>query len=152
MIDYIDRHRQEFGVEPICRVLRQAGVAIAPSTYYAAKTRPASARAVRDQNLKDEILAVWRENYEVYGARKVWFALRRKGVLVARCTVERLMRELGIAGAVRGKPRRTNIPAKDGRRAGDLVDRTSPRNDRTRCGWRTSPTCPHGRARSTSRS
>lgn len=123
MIDYIDRHRQEFGVEPICRVLRQAGVRIAPSSYYAAKARPASARSVRDERLKSEIQDVWKENYEVYGARKVWFALRRKGVPVARCAVERLMRELGIAGAVRGGPRRTTVPAKDGHRAGDPVDR-----------------------------
>ncbi|WP_063747140.1 IS3 family transposase [Saccharothrix sp. NRRL B-16314] len=91
MIDYIDRHKQEFGVEPICRVLRQAGERIAPSAYYAAKTRPASARSVRDERLKSEIEAIWRENYEVYGARKIWFALRRKGITVARCTVERLM-------------------------------------------------------------
>ncbi len=123
MIDYIDRHKQEFGVEPICRVLRQAGVAIAPSTYYAAKARPASARAVRDGELRTEILSVWRDNYQVYGARKIWIALRRRGIMVARCTVERLMRELGITGVVRGRPRRTTIPAKDGRRAGDLVDR-----------------------------
>ncbi|WP_235925921.1 IS3 family transposase [Actinokineospora pegani] len=123
VIDYIDRHKQEFGVEPICRVLRQAGVAIAPSTYYAAKARPASARAVRDGELRTEILSVWRDNYQVYGARKIWIALRRRGIMVARCTVERLMRELGITGVVRGRPRRTTIPAKDGRRAGDLVDR-----------------------------
>ncbi|WP_309114768.1 IS3 family transposase [Saccharothrix sp.] len=123
VIDYIDRHEQEFGVEPICRVLRRAGVAIAPSTYYAAKARPASMRAERDENLKEEILSVWRDNYQVYGARKIWTALCHKGITVARCTVERLMRELGITGVVRGRPRRTTIPAKDGRRAGDLVDR-----------------------------
>ncbi len=96
---------------------------IAPSTYYAAKARPASTRAVRDENLKNEILSVWRDNYQVYGARKIWTALRHKGITVARCTVERLMREPGISGVVRGRPRRTTIPAKDGRRAGDLVDR-----------------------------
>jgi putative transposase len=123
VIDYIDAHKEAFGVEPICRVLRQAGVAIAPSTYYAAKARPASARAVRDGELKEHIMAVWKDNYEVYGARKIWNALHRKGIKAARCTVERLMRELGIAGAVRGKTRRTTIPAGDGVRAGDLVGR-----------------------------
>ncbi|QUF06726.1 IS3 family transposase [Actinosynnema pretiosum subsp. pretiosum] len=123
MIDYIDRHGQEFGVEPICRVLRRAGVAIAPSTYYAAKARPVSARGVRDRELREEILSVWRENYQVYGARKIWIALRHRGIQIARCTVERLMRELGITGVVRGRRRRTTVPAKNGRRAGDLVDR-----------------------------
>ena len=66
---------------------------------------------------------MWRDNHQVYGARKTWIALRHKGITVARCTVERLMRELDITGVVRGRPRRTTIPAKDGRRAGDLVDR-----------------------------
>ncbi|GLZ29948.1 transposase [Lentzea sp. NBRC 105346] len=123
MIQYIDAHRERFGVEPICRVLRDAGVAIAPSSYYAAKSRPVSARAARDAVLKAEIRMVWEDNYRVYGARKVWHALRRTGIPVARCTVERLMRGLGITGAVRGKPRRTTIAARDGRRATDLVDR-----------------------------
>ncbi|MFI9012365.1 IS3 family transposase [Actinosynnema sp. NPDC053489] len=124
MIDYIDRHEQEFGVEPICRVLRRAGVAIALSTYYyAAKARPASARTVRDGELRDEILTVWRDAYRVCGARKIWTTLCHKGITVTRCTVERLTREPGITGVVRGRPRRTTIPAKDGRRAGDLVDR-----------------------------
>ena len=67
MIDYIDGHKDRFGVEPICHVLRQAGVSIAPSTYYAAKSRPRSARAVRDEEIKAEILAVWKDNYQVYG-------------------------------------------------------------------------------------
>ena len=104
-------------------MLRQAGVSIAPSTYYAAKSRPPSTRAVRDEEIKTEILAVWKDNYQVYGARKIYRELRRKGIEVARCTVERLMRQLGITGAVRGAPKRTTIPAKDGVRAGDLVNR-----------------------------
>ena len=110
MIDYIDRYRAEFGVEPICRVLTSAGARIAPSSYYAAKTRPPSARAVRDARLQIEIRRVYRENFEVYGARKVWRQLGREGIRVARCTVERLMRALGLSGAVRGrrhKPRTT---------------------------------------------
>lgn len=104
-------------------------MSIAPSTYYAAKSRPTSARARRDEWLCTEIMTVWKDNYEVYGARKVWQALRRKGIKVARCTVQRLMGELGIAGVTRGKTRRTTITAKDGVRAGDLVNRqfTAPR-------------------------
>jgi putative transposase len=92
-----------FGVEPICRVLSEHGIKIAPSTYYAAKARPASARAVRDIWLKAEITAVWKANYEVYGAYKVWREMNRHGSDVARCTIERLIRELGPQGARRGK-------------------------------------------------
>jgi putative transposase len=124
MIDYIDRYRAEFGVEPICRVLTEAGARIAPSTYYAAKRRPPSARAVRDELLKALIRRVHEENYSVYGADKVWRQLHREGVRVARCTVERLMRELGLSGAVRGRPktRRTTVPQL-GERPADLVGR-----------------------------
>ena len=124
MIAYIDRYRAEFGVEPICRVLSSAGAAIAPSTYYAAKTRPPSARAVRDEWLKGEIARVHRDNFSVYGADKVWRQLGREGIRVARCTVERLMRELGLSGAVRGRPktRRTTVPQQTERPA-DLVGR-----------------------------
>jgi putative transposase len=124
MIAYIDRYRAEFGVEPICRVLSSAGAAIAPSTYYAAKARPPSARAVRDEWLKQHICRAFAENFEVYGADKVWRQLGREGVRVARCTVERLMRELGLSGAVRGrrKTRRTTVPQLAARPA-DLVGR-----------------------------
>jgi putative transposase len=124
MIDYIDRYRAEFGVEPICRVLSEAGAPIAPSTYYAAKTRPPSARAVRDEQLKTHIRRVFVDNFSVYGADKVWRQLGREGIRVARCTVERLMRELGLAGAVRGRPktRRTTVPQLSERPA-DLVGR-----------------------------
>lgn len=96
---------------------------VAPSTYYASKSRPRSARAVRDEGLKAEILRVYRDNFCVYGARKIWHQLQREGVEVARCTVERLMRELGISGAVRGKTRRTTIPDPSAKRAADLVKR-----------------------------
>ena len=112
-----------FGVEPICRVLTEHGVPIAPSTYYAARSRPPSARAVRDEYLKSGISRVWRDNFEVYGAEKVWLELNRQGITVARCTVERLMRELGIQGVGRGRKVRTTIPGKDGQRAGDLLNR-----------------------------
>jgi putative transposase len=124
MIAYIDRHRAEFGVEPICRVLSEAGARIAPSTYYAARRRPRSARAVRDEQLKSHVRRVHAENFSVYGADKVWRQLGREGIRVARCTVERLMRELGLAGAVRGRPktRRTTVPQLVARPA-DLVGR-----------------------------
>jgi putative transposase len=138
MINYIDRYRAEFGVEPICRVLTSAGARIAPSTYYAAKRRPPSARAVRDEQLKAQIRRVYRDNFEVYGADKVWRQLGREAIPVARCTVERLMRELGLSGAVRGRPktRRTTVPQLSERPA-DLVGRVFPRRRRTGCGWPT---------------
>lgn len=107
------------GVEPICEILQ-----FAPSTYYAAKSRPASARSVRDAELKEQIVRVYKENFEVYGARKVWLALRAEGVDVARCTVERLMRELGLVGAVRGDhKRRTTVADPAAERPADLVKR-----------------------------
>jgi putative transposase len=118
MIAYIDANRDRFGVEPICRVLP-----IAPSTYYAATRRPASARALRDAKLKGEIRRVHAEQFGVYGARKVWRQLHREGISVARCTVERLMHELGLQGVRRGKPRRTTTPDATASRPADLVDR-----------------------------
>jgi transposase InsO family protein len=99
MIAYIDRNRHRYGVEPICQLLP-----IAPSTYYQARRRRASARAVRDAKLKAEIARVHAEHFGVYGARKVWRQLHREGIAVARCTVERLMRELHLEGVRRGKP------------------------------------------------
>jgi putative transposase len=123
VIDYIDAHRDEFGVEPICDVLAEAGVQIAPSSYYAAKTHTPSARALRDEQLRAEITRVFDANYGVYGADKVWAQLNREGIAVARCTVERLMRELGLRGAVRGKTRRTTIVDPAAARPADLVDR-----------------------------
>ena len=102
MVRYIDEHRGEFGVEPICRVLQ-----VAPSTYYSAKSRPPSARAIRDDALKVMLLALWMANYEVYGVRKMWKAARRAGQHIGRDQVARLMRDLGIAGARRGRKIRT---------------------------------------------
>jgi putative transposase len=122
-VSYIDQHKAQFGVEPICRVLSGSGVKIAPSTYYAARCRPPSARAVRDEQLLAAIEAIHATNYGVYGARKVWHQLRRDGVVVARCTVERLMRQAGLAGVVRGRTRRTTIPAPAGPRPSDLLRR-----------------------------
>ncbi|MGH6914185.1 MAG: IS3 family transposase, partial [Geminicoccales bacterium] len=110
MIAFIDDHRDAYGVEPICGVLP-----IAPSTYRAHAARRknpelASARERRDRALAPEVRRVFEENFSVYGARKVWRQLRREGFEVARCTVERLMRAMGLEGAVRGKKLRTTIP------------------------------------------
>src|SRR5215218_7891335 len=118
MIAYIDANRDRFGVEPICQLLP-----IAPSTYHAVKRRPLSARARRDQELKAEIIRVHRDNFGVYGARKLWRQLHREGIAVARCTVERLMGELHLAGVRRGKPRQTTTADTTAARPADLVER-----------------------------
>jgi putative transposase len=120
---FIAEHKDRFGVEPICRVLTQHGCTIAPSTYYDAARRALSARAVRDERLRHEIRRIWQANYGVYGARKVWLVLNREGTPVTRCTVERLMRELGLAGARRGRRVRTTMPAAAASRPADLVRR-----------------------------
>ena len=109
LVDYIDQHRHRFGVEPICAMLKDAGVQIAPSTYYAAKSRPPSARTVRDAELVVDIKTAHRANLGVYGARKIHAELNREGVEVARCTVERLMRAEGLRGIPREKTRKTTI-------------------------------------------
>ena len=114
LVRFVDEYKSVFGVEPICRVLTAHGAPIAPSTYYAAASRPPSARAVRDAQLKTEISRVWTDNREVYGADKVWLELNRQGISVARCTTERLMRELGLAGVRRGRTVRTTVPGRDG--------------------------------------
>jgi len=123
MVSFIDEHREEHGVEPICSQLP-----IAPSTYHEQKARQADpsrlpARAVRDAELRPEIRRVFEENRQVYGAPKVWRQLNREGIEVARCTVERLMREMGLQGARRGKKLRTTIADVRANRAPDLVDR-----------------------------
>ncbi|MER6532203.1 IS3 family transposase [Streptomyces sp. NPDC001508] len=126
LVAFIDEHRDRFGgVEPICRTLTGHDCKIAPSTYYAHRKRlqTPSARSVRDEELKARIQEVYTSNYRVYGARKIWRELNRQGHAVARCTVERLMRELGIQGAVRGKRVITTIPGGQAERAPDLVDR-----------------------------
>jgi putative transposase len=104
-------------------VLREQGCPIAPSTYYDAANRPRSRRRQRDELLKAAITRVHAENPGVYGARKVWLALNREGTAVARCTVVRLMRELGLAGVRRGRRVRTTIPGPAAARPGDLVRR-----------------------------
>jgi transposase InsO family protein len=126
MYAFVDAHRPEYGVEPICRVLQ-----IAPSGYYEHRARAADparrpARAQRDETLREAIRRVWDANHQVYGARKVWQQLRREGAAVARCTVERLMGELGLAGVVRGRRVSTTRPdaaADAAARPQDLVRR-----------------------------
>lgn len=124
MYAFIDAHRASHGVEPICQLL-----GIAPSGYYKHRARTSdatcrSARAQRDVALLGEIVRVYRQHHEVYGARKVWHQLRREGIAVARCTVERLMRRAGLQGVGRGATVRTTRPAeRDGAISPDLVQR-----------------------------
>jgi transposase InsO family protein len=124
MVSFIEEHRGRYGVEPICAVLP-----IAPSTYFlhtAQQQAPAtrSARAQRDDELRAAIHRVWDENQQVYGPRKVWRQLRREGVRVARCTVERLMREAGLRGAMRGRAWRVTTQSDPAAtRPADLVER-----------------------------
>lgn len=120
---FIDQHRDTFGVEPICKVLR-----IAPSGYrrHAVQLRdPArrSVRAIRDERLRPEIERVWRANMQVCGADKVWKQMNRERIAVARCTVERLMRQLGLRGVMRGKRVRTTVPDAIAPRPLDRVNR-----------------------------
>jgi len=118
MTRFIDNQKESFGVEPICRVLQ-----FAPSTYYAARQRPISELRLRDEALIVKIRHVHAEHFGVYGVRKLWHQLRREGIPVARCTVERLMRELGIKGVVRGKTRKTTVSNDTVERPADLVNR-----------------------------
>ena len=123
LVEYIDAHRQEFGVEPICRVLSSAGTQVAPSTYYAAKARPPSKRSVADAKHLSVIRQVHADNYGVYGVRKVHAELNRQGHRIARCTVHRLMRAEGLHGISRAKGPRTTIPGAGPDTRPDLLDR-----------------------------
>ncbi len=123
MVSFIDEHRATHGVEPIC-----AQLPIAPSTYYEYKARQADPawllpRARRDLELSKEIRRVYEENFPVYGARKVWRQLGREGLRVARCTVERLMRSLGLAGVVGGKKCRNTVADDRADQPADRVNR-----------------------------
>ena len=152
IVAFIDDHRDRFGVEPICRVLTEHGCKIAPNTYWVAKKRPPSARAVRDEELQGrDRSASGATNLEVYGADKIWTQLNREGIRVARCTVERLMRDLGLSGARRGRaykvttrigrapappgrPRRSPVPCRRAQPA--LGGRPHLRQDARRLGLR----------------
>ena len=123
MIAFIDEHRSHCGVEPICRVLP-----VAPSTYHehlAQRRDPSrlSARAQRDEALMPQVMRVFTENFSVYGVRKVWRQMQREGFDVARCTVQRLMRDFGLQGVIRGKPVRTTISDKSAPCPLDQVNR-----------------------------
>ena len=137
MVGFIDAHRETYGVEPICAVLP-----IAPSTYYEQKARQADprrqpARVQREARLRPEIQRVWQANRRVYGAKKVWKQLNRETIPVARCTVARLMRDLGLRGVVRGRRTTTTIPDARWRHArGTWWSGTSVRRGRISCGWR----------------
>jgi putative transposase len=121
---YRDGNGLMWRVEPICRVLtKHCGVSVSPSCYYDFKSRAPSARAERDRRLKERIVAIYEENYRCYGVLKIWHALLNDGEDVARCTVARLMRELGLKGAVRGKVKRTTIAGSNAASAEDLVRR-----------------------------
>jgi transposase InsO family protein len=122
-VAFIDDHRQTLGVEPVCRALQ-----IAPSTYYQHKAQEVdtdlrSPRQKRDDELRQAIQRVWDDNIKVDGARKIWRQLAREGFGVARCTVERLMRSMGLCGVVRGKVKRTTIGSNRDPRPLDLVQR-----------------------------
>lgn len=129
IVAFIDDNRDEvvagrrLGVEPICHVLSEYGIQIAPSTYYAAKTRKPSKRALRDGELRPLLRQLWEENYRVYGARKLWKAARRAGLNVGRDQVARLMRAEGIAGVLRAKKVRATRPVQGAPRHPDLVER-----------------------------
>jgi putative transposase len=124
MVGFVDAHRDMYGVEPICRELP-----IAPSTYFRHKAQHADPsrrcdRAQRDDELRTAIQRVWDAHFQVYGPRKVWRQLRREGIVVARCTVRRLMRAMGLAGAVRGRAWVTTTqPSTTAVRPPDLVER-----------------------------
>jgi len=123
IVAFIDEHREDKGVESICSALP-----IAPSTYYECKAQAAdperrSLRRKRDATLREEIKRVWESNFSVYGPRKVWRQLKREGHRVARCTIERLMGQMGLRGVVRGKTKRTTVAADHDQRPLDLVRR-----------------------------
>jgi putative transposase len=118
IVDFIDANREELGVEPICKVLQ-----VAPSTYYSAKSRPPSVRAVRDAVLLPVLLTLWKANYSVYGARKLWKAARRSGHDIGRDQVARLMRQAGLRGVKRGRRVITTRSDDKAPRSPDLVKR-----------------------------
>jgi putative transposase len=119
MTKFVDDNRDDFGVEPICRTLQ-----VAPSTYYAYKKRPLSARALRDAVMMPILLALFSANYKVYGAHKLWKAARRAGYDIGRDQTARLMRQLGIRGVSRRRKVRTTVPDDKADRPADLVERS----------------------------
>ena len=118
MVKFVDENRDDFGVEPICETLQ-----VAPSTYYDNKSRPLSARAVRDAMLMPILLALWIANRKVYGAHKLWKAARRAGHDIGRDQTARLMPQIGIRGVSRSRKVRTTVPDENADRPADLVER-----------------------------
>ena len=132
IVDYIDSHRGRFGIEPICAVLSEHGLPIAPSTYYERRHRPVTDAELEDAYLANALVTLHAENWGVYGARKLWQAAHRAGLDVGRDQAVRLMRLAGIAGAVRGRTRRTTTTSRDA---------TAPRHpDLVHRGWNTPQT------------
>ena len=124
IVDYIDFHRESFGVEPVCAVLAEAGISIAPSTYYARSKAPLSDAELGDAYLANTLRSLWQDNWGVYGARKLWHAARRAGLVVGRDRVARLMRIAQITGTVRGRHRTVTTRRDDAAaRHPDLVRR-----------------------------
>ena len=139
-MSFIDAHREELGIEPICREL-----AIAPSSYHEHAARLADpgkrpARARRDDEMREAIRRVHENSFGLYGARKVWHQMRREGINVAKCTVERLMRAMGLAGVRRGKTTVTTISNPKELCPLDKVNREFRVSRPMPCGWSTSPT------------
>ena len=148
MVSFIDEHRDTLGVEPICKALQ-----VAPSTYYAAKKRQPSARAIRDAMLKNILFVLWSTNRKVYGAHKLWKAARRAGHDIGRDQVARLMRELGIRGVSKCRKKKVFTTRSDsdaGRPPDPGRARLRPRRIPTACGSPTSPMCRRGRGWPTS--
>lgn len=152
---FIDAHRQEHGVEPICTELSESGIKVAPSAYYARKKRSPSACSLSDARLDERLQALHADNLGVYGARKLWKAYSRAWPQepVARCTIERRMRVLGLAGGPNARTVRATRPAPAQATPGDRLERdfTAP-GPRIDAGSPTSPTCRRGPASCTSRS
>ncbi|MEV6432974.1 IS3 family transposase [Nocardia sp. NPDC051463] len=123
IVGFIDEYRQVYGVESVCRALSAHGIQIAPRTYRKARRRPPSARDIADAHVENALRDLAGQPEEMYGRRKMTRYLRRKGHVVAFCTVDRIMRELGMNGIVRGRKVRTTIPGKDAVRAGDRLNR-----------------------------
>lgn len=124
IVDYIESHRDRFGVEPICTVLSEHGCSIAPSTYYERRRRPVTEAELEDAYLANALVTLWREEWCVYGVHKLWHAARYAGLDIGRDQVGRLMRLAGIRGVLRGRHGTiTTRPDRGAPRHPDLVER-----------------------------
>ena len=151
MIAFIDEHRDQFGVEAICRTLRATECGFITSRgYRAAKTRPRSSRTLRDGILVEELRRIHAENYSVYGVRKMHHAMRRAGWEIGRDQVARLMKLAGVEGVRRGRKPITTRPTGEPDARPDLVERRFTAEARTSSGSQTSPTCARSRGSATS--